>query len=184
MIITEQMEYILAGGFVLFFILLIIGLYVYYSSSSESYTKPNINPYPVKKFTTPNPDNDDYTWNEHQTTKRLDRIDPELLPKVSTSITPYNVDVADPVAYTFQVHAPRVIRKDRLAMQADPLRGDIPIKYFDVPIIDISQYNRDSLRLDGFFSDAFKAYKDRLDGTDVYANMPTKTSLGASITGY
>lgn len=125
----------------------------------------------------------DKSWIEQQTVQRLDRIDDKLLPRVSNSVTPYNVDVADPIAYTFQVHAPRVIRKDRLAMQADPIRGDIPITYYpDIPIIQQSQYNRDSLRLDGTFSDAFKAQYDRLSGSNAYFNLPTFNSYGASIT--
>jgi hypothetical protein len=125
----------------------------------------------------------DKTWQESKTVQRLDRMDSGLLPKVSSSVTPYNVDVADPVAYTFQVHAPRVIRKDYLAMQADPIRGDIPITYYpDIPIIQQSQYNRDSLRLDGAFSDAFKAQYDRLSGSNAYFNAPTYNSYGSSVT--
>lgn len=122
------------------------------------------------------------TWVEHETINRLDRIDDKLLPKISTNLTPYNVDVADPVAYTFQVHAPRVIRKDPIAMLADPIRGDIPITYFpDIPIIQQSQYNRDSLRLDGLFSPAFKAQYDKLTGSE-HQNYPQFNSYGDAVT--
>lgn len=118
------------------------------------------------------------TWNEKRTIDRLDRIDAELLPKVSTSVTPYNIDVADPVTYTYQVHAPRVIRKDRLAMEADPVRGDVPIMiYPDVPLIQRSQFNRDSLRLDGAFSEALAKSYDRLTGK-AYFNQPSQLSHG------
>lgn len=119
--------------------------------------------------------------NEVQTLQRLDRIDKNLLPVLSQNVTPYNIDVADPVTYTYQVHAPRVIRKDRLAMEADPVRGDIPISiYPDVPIIQRSQFNRDSLRLDGTFSEALAKTYDRLTGK-TYFNMPIHLSHGGMI---
>ncbi len=115
---------------------------------------------------------------EQQTMDRLDRIDNKLLPRTSEYVTPYNIDVADPLAYTFQVHAPRVIRKDPLAMLADPVRGDIPINiYPEVPIIQRSQYNRDSLRLDGTFSEAFRKMYDRMTGK-AYFNQPIMMSHG------
>lgn len=121
------------------------------------------------------------TWNERRTLDRLDRIDADLLPKISTNVTPYNVDVADPVAYTYQVHAPRVIRKDRLAMEADPIRGDVPIMmYPDVPLVQRSQYNRDSLRLDGAFSEALAKSYDRLTGKS-YFNQPSQLSHGGML---
>lgn len=121
------------------------------------------------------------SWNEQRTIDRLDRVDKNLIPHTSQNVTPYNVDVADPVSYSFQVHAPRVIRKDRMAMEADPLRGDIPISiYPDVPIIEKSQYNRDSLRLDGTFSDALAKSYDRLSGK-TYFNTPASMSTGAII---
>jgi len=121
------------------------------------------------------------SMNEIQTINRLDRIDQNLLPKVSENVTPYNIDVADPVTYTYQVHAPRVIRKDRLAMEADPIRGDIPISiYPDVPIVQRSQFNRDSLRLDGTFSEALAKTYDRLSGK-TYFNQPIHLSHGAML---
>jgi Family of unknown function (DUF5850) len=120
-------------------------------------------------------------WNEQRTMARLDRIDNKLLPKTSKNVTPYNVDIADPVAYTFQIHAPRVIRRDRIAMLADPIRGDIPISiYPDVPMVVKSQYDRDSLRLDGTFSDAFAAQYKRQTG-GAYFNEPSYNTYGATI---
>jgi hypothetical protein len=119
--------------------------------------------------------------NEIKTLQRLDRIDKNLLPVISRNVTPYNIDVADPVTYTYQVHAPRVIRKDRLAMEADPVRGDIPISiYPDVPIIQRSQFNRDSLRLDGTFSEALAKTYDRLTGK-TYFNTPISLSHGGML---
>ena len=32
----------------------------------------------------------------------------DVLPKIAMNVTPYNVDVADPIAYTFSVHAPKM----------------------------------------------------------------------------
>ena len=120
-------------------------------------------------------------WNRTKTVDRLDRIDSSLLPQTSSNLTPYDIDVADPTAYTFQVHAPRVIRRDPLAIQADPVRGDIPINIDpDVPLVQRSQYGRDSLRLDGTFSDAFAKQYDRLTGK-AYFNKPQYVSHGGTI---
>jgi len=136
----------------------------------------NFNPY----FPASN-NNHSNNWGSQKTVERLDRIDDKLLPHVSKDLTPYDVDVADPTAYTFQVHAPRVIKKDRQAMEADPVRGDIPINiYPDVPIIQRSQYNRDSLRLDGMFSEALAKQYDRYTGK-AYFNIPQYNSHGATI---
>lgn len=119
--------------------------------------------------------------NQKKTVDRLDRIDPSILPRTSSSVTPYNIDVADPTTYTFQVHAPRVIRKDKLSVLADPFRGDIPISiYPDVPLIGKSQYDRDSLRMDGFFSEAMAQRYDRLTGRNA-TNMPQYSSQGGTI---
>ena len=95
-----------------------------------------------------------------------------LLPRISRGVTPYNVDVADPVTHSYMVNPPRVQLKDPLKMLADPYRGDIPIKYYpNVPLINQSRYGRDSLRLDGFFSDAFRNLYNRYTGKG-YKNMP------------
>jgi hypothetical protein len=116
--------------------------------------------------------------NQQKTIQRLDRLEPHLLPATSQNVTPYNIDVADPIAYSFVVNAPRVIRKDRLALQADPFRGDIPINiYPDIPIIQRSQYNRDSLRIDGAFSDALSQTYNKLTGK-AYFNQPIYNSTG------
>lgn len=121
------------------------------------------------------------SWNAAQTAKRLDVIDKSLMPRTSENVTPYNIDVADPVAYSFLVNAPRVIKKDPLAMQADPFRGDIPINIFpDVPLIQKSQYDRSSLRLDGAFTEAINKNYDKLTGK-AYFNMPQMMSQGGVV---
>lgn len=118
--------------------------------------------------------------NRIDTVARLDRKD-TALPVTSKNLTPYDVDVADPKQYSFMVNAPRVIRKDRLALQADPFRGDIPIAiYPDIPIIQKSQYDRDSLRLDGAFSEALSQTYNKLTGK-AYVNQPMNTSKGDTI---
>lgn len=118
------------------------------------------------------------SWNAAQTAKRLDVIDKNLLPKTSENVTPYNIDVADPVAYSFLVNAPRVIKKDPQAMQADPFRGDIPINiYPDVPLIQKSRFDRSALRLDGAFTEAINKNYDKLTGK-AYFNMPQMMSQG------
>jgi hypothetical protein len=95
-----------------------------------------------------------------------------LLPRISKGVTPYNVDVADPVTHSFMVNPPNVQLKDPLKMLADPYRGDIPIKYYpNVPLVNQSRYGRDSLRLDGFFSDAFRDLYNKYSGKG-YKNLP------------
>lgn len=95
-----------------------------------------------------------------------------LLPRISKGVTPYNVDVADPITHSYMVNPPRVQLKDPLKMLADPYRGDVPIKYYpNVPLINQSRYGRDSLRLDGFFSDAFRNLYNKYTGKG-YKNLP------------
>lgn len=107
--------------------------------------------------------------------ERLSRVQgSELLPRISKDVTPYNVDIADPVTHSYMVNPPRVQLKDPIKMLADPLRGDIPIKYYpNVSLIAKSQYGRDSLRLDGFFSDQFRCLYNKYTGKG-YKNMPMK----------
>jgi hypothetical protein len=159
----------------------IVGKRVQPQPSNKTY-----NPYfPIKREKyVPTQNQSQPNWNQKQTIDRLDSSKSVELPIISSSTTPYNVDVADPTAYSFQVQAPRVIRKDPLAMLADPFRGDIPITmYPDVPIVERSKYGRDSLRLDGMFSDALSDKYRKLTGQDaVYFDMPTRMSHGASIT--
>ena len=96
----------------------------------------------------------------------------QLMPRVSKGVTPYNVDVADPITHSYMVNPPRVQLKNPQKMLADPYRGDIPIKYHpNVPLVSQSRFGRDSLRLDGFFSDHFKNLYNKYTGKG-YKNMP------------
>ena len=95
-----------------------------------------------------------------------------LLPRLSSEVTPYNIDVADPTSYMYMANTPAVVLKDRQFMQADPFRGDIPITYHpDIPVVTRSRYGRDSLRLDGMFSDGMKALYNRHTGNE-HLNRP------------
>lgn len=96
----------------------------------------------------------------------------QLLPRLSSEVTPYNIDVADPTSYMYMANTPSVVLKDRQRLMADPFRGDIPITYHpDVPLVSRSRYGRDSLRLDGFFSDGMKALYNRHTGNE-HLNRP------------
>lgn len=89
-----------------------------------------------------------YPYNETITnTTPISMTDP------GNTVTPYNVDIADPKAYSF-VPEVKVVMPDPQALQADPVRGDIPIKMFpEIPLIQKSSLmNKTSLRTDGAFS--------------------------------
>lgn len=113
---------------------------------------------------------------------RLERIhNTNLLPRVSASTTPYNIEIANPSTWAFSVNAPRVQLKNRLYDAADVYRGDIAIRYMpNVPLISASSYGRDSQRLDGFFSDASRSIFSKYSGR-AFRNMPIKTSVGGTV---
>lgn len=111
-------------------------------------------------------------------------FDSMALPRVSSEVTPYNIDVADPQAWSFLANAPRVQLKNRQWQDADPYRGDIPIKYHpNVALVGKSIHDRDSQRMDGMFSDATKEASERVMGR-AYKNMPILTSVGSTIGDY
>ena len=123
-----------------------------------------------------------------ETLKPLDRFErlqnDAQIPLTAAHLPAFNIDVANPSAYAFAVQAPRVLLKNRLAMQADMVRGDVPIKYFpDVAMVGKSQYGRDSLRLDGTFSDQFKYLYNQLTGRQ-YKNMPLQVSTMGTVGDY
>lgn len=108
--------------------------------------------------------------------QRLERLQGKsIMPRVSKGVTPYNVDVADPATYLFQV-SPRVVIKSRQYEQSDPIRGDIPINYCpNVCLISGSQYGRESQNFSGMFSDTYKGLYNKLTGNG-YLNMPLKVA--------
>lgn len=117
--------------------------------------------------------------------ERLERLQSsEQLPLTAAHLPAYNVDVANPSTYAFAVQAPRVMLKDRLAMQADFMRGDIPIRFHpDVAMVGKSQYGRDSLKMDGTFSDTFRHLYNKLTGRG-YRSMPVQVATEGTIMDY
>jgi len=116
---------------------------------------------------------------------RFERLQNDAqIPLTAAHLPAFNVDVANPSAYAFAVQAPRVILKNRLAMQADPIRGDCPVKFHaNIPMVAKSQYGRDSLRLDGTFSDQFRYLYNQLTGRQ-YKNMPIQVANQSTIGDY
>lgn len=117
--------------------------------------------------------------------ERLERLqNAEQLPLTAAHLPAFNIDVANPSAYAFAAQAPRVLLKNRLAMQADMVRGDIPIRYHpDVAMVAKSQYGRDSLRMDGTFSDTFKHLYSKLSGR-AYKNSPVQVATQGTIADF
>lgn len=117
--------------------------------------------------------------------ERLERLNNQsLLPMTAAQLSPYNVDVANISTYAFAVNAPRVVLKNRVNMQADPFRGDIGITYHpDIPLVTKSQYGRDAIRLDGYFSDYFNHLYNKQTGR-AYKNMPIKVATQGTVLDY
>lgn len=117
--------------------------------------------------------------------ERLERVSGTSMASMTAAALPqYNVDVANPATYAFSVQAPRAQIKDRQAMQADFIRGDIPIRFHpDVPLISKSSLGRDSQKLDGFFSDHFAHMYNDLTGS-AYKNMPLQVATQGTILDY
>lgn len=123
--------------------------------------------------------------------QRLDReAESRMMPRTSKQVTPFNIDVADPKSHFFQVNLPRVQLKDPQWLNADPYRGDIPIKFHpNVPLVSKSRYGtRSSWRGDGYFSDYYKDLYGKYTGTG-YLNKPIhvvneETIMDATPTDY
>jgi hypothetical protein len=107
--------------------------------------------------------------------QRLDRLQgSELLPRTSKGVTPFNIDIADPLAHAYMVNPPRVQLKDPIRIRSDFFRGDIPITYHpNVALVGKSQYGRDSLNLQGFFSPYQTSLYNKFTGS-AFRNMPLK----------
>lgn len=89
-------------------------------------------------------------------------------PRISKDVTPFNVDVSDPSTYSFSVSMPRVQLKSKSQdySAASMMRGDIPITYHDeICMVTRPQYmSADNLKMDGFFSDTYRAKYNKLTG--------------------
>lgn len=108
------------------------------------------------------------------------------LPMSSAQTVPFDPDVANTNIHAFQVNAPRVnMGLSKLAKLADPIRGDIPVTVHpDIPLIGKSIYGRDSLRLDGTFSDYGRQLYHNLQAgaSQAYKNINSQlTSTGELI---
>lgn len=117
--------------------------------------------------------------------ERFERLQGDAqVPLTAAHLPAFNIDAANPSVHAFAVQAPRVLLKNRLAMQADMVRGDIPIRYFpDVAMIGKSQYGRDSLRMDGTFSDQFKSLYAKLTGRS-FKSLPLQVATQGTIGDY
>lgn len=117
--------------------------------------------------------------------ERLEKLQQtNMLPLTAAHLPQYNVDTANPNSYSFSVNAPRVLLKNRLNQQADPFRGDVPIRYHpDVPLIAKSSYGRDSWRGDGYFSDVYSSLYNKLTGR-AYKNLPLRVSTQSTALDY
>lgn len=75
------------------------------------------------------------------------------LPSYSQYLPNEMPEVLDPSILHYQNNLPVVELKNRQALAADPFRGDIPIRFHPgVSVVGKSRFDRDALRLDGYFS--------------------------------
>ena len=82
-------------------------------------------------------------------------------PTVGNDVTPYNVDVSDPKIYNYIMSNPQVVSAVKSRFKdyspANFMRGDVPITYQPhIPLVNRTIQNEDDIRLDGFFTDAFR----------------------------
>lgn len=116
--------------------------------------------------------------------KLADTMKSMELPKSSRNVTPYNIDVADPKAFSYMASLPRVTIRPRTYEDADPYRGDIPIRFNpNIALVTKSQYGDDSQKTDAMFSELTIESADRLRKNS-YKNTPIQASLGGVIGDY
>lgn len=121
--------------------------------------------------------------------ERLNRIQGEaLMPRLAKDVIPFNVDVANPSTMLYAVNAPRAqtALKSRYMDYglSSFVRGDVPIRYHaDVPLVAKTRQGRDDLRLDGLFSDHYKALYNKYTGSE-YRNMPVQIAGAGQAAGY
>lgn len=121
--------------------------------------------------------------------ERLERIQGRgLMPRISTAVTPYAVDVADPAIHMFMVNAPKAQSSLKSRYKdyslSSFIRGDIPIQYFpDVPLISKTEQGVDDLRLDGLFTPHFNALYQQYTGK-AFKNLPVHIAGAGQAAGY
>jgi len=100
------------------------------------------------------------------------------VPRIQDDVVPFSTAAANPTQQFFMAN-PSVQLKGRLAQLADPMRGDINIRMDPgIPMVDRSQYGRESLKLDGTFSQA---------GADLFAKLTSGSesdNVPRTISGY
>jgi hypothetical protein len=100
--------------------------------------------------------------------ERLERIQGKsLMPRVSTYVTPYNVDVANPASAMYSVVAPRVNLKSKYMDYSMHgfITGDIPITYSaNTCLIAKTHQGRDDLRMAGLFTPYFTSLYNKNTG--------------------
>jgi hypothetical protein len=113
----------------------------------------------------------------------LDRVPPmkrleqcqgsDLMPRISRDVTPYDIDIADPVSQLYSVNAPAVQLKNHQRDQADPYRGDIAIAYKpNLAVVGRTRFQSPEFqRNDGFFSDGYRSLTNKYTGKG-YKNLP------------
>jgi hypothetical protein len=122
--------------------------------------------------------------------ERLDKIQgSSLMPRVSTYVTPYNIDVALPTSgsHSYMVGTPRVqTLKSRFKDYdlASFIRGHIPITIHpNICLIDKTYLGRDDLRMDGLMSPTNNALYNKYTGK-AYKNLVQHVAGAGSAGGY
>jgi len=121
--------------------------------------------------------------------ERLQRVQGKaLMPRTSTYVTPFNVDVANPTSHKYMVNTPRVSTalksKYKDYSMSSFIRGDIPITYYpNVPLVAKTIQGRDDLRLDGLFTPYFAALYNKYTGK-AYKNLVQKVAGAGQAGGY
>lgn len=121
--------------------------------------------------------------------ERLHRVQGKsLMPRTSTYVTPFNVDVANPTSHKYMVNTPRVSTALKSRFKdyhlSSFVRGDIPITYYpNVPLVAKTIQGRDDLRLDGLFTPYFSALYNKYTGKS-YRNLVQKVAGAGQAGGY
>ena len=139
----------------------------------------------VQEYASPQPSNSEGL----RPMERLHRVQGKsLMPRVSTNVTPFNVDVANPTSHMYMVNTPRVSTALKSRYKdyslASFIRGDIPITYYpNVPLVAKTHQGRDDLRLDGLFTPQFVSLYNKYTGKE-YKNLVTQVAGAGQAGGY